>query len=67
MQSFQIQIKAQLKRKTGIFETAEINGRVVRLVYQSLFVDIADLFIKYIHLLDPDEIQEMDADIRSNG
>ena len=41
--------------------------KICRRVYQSLFIDIADIFIEYIQSLDLDEIQQMDDDIKSNG
>ena len=40
---------------------------ICRRVYQSLFIDITDIFIEYIQSLDLDEIQQMDNDIKSNG
>ena len=33
---------------------------------KSLFADIADNFIEYIHSLDPNEIQELDDDLKAN-
>ena len=36
-------------------------------MYQSLFVDVADSFIEYIHLLDVDEIQQLDNNLEANG
>ena len=36
-------------------------------VYQHLYSDIADIFFEYIHSLDPDEIQQLDDDIKTNG
>ena len=45
----------------------ESNYKISRRVYQSLFVDAADSFIEYIHLLDPDEIQQLDDDLKLNG
>ena len=39
----------------------------MRRVYLSLYSDIADIFFKYVYSLDPDEIQELDQDIKSNG
>ena len=44
----------------------EKNYRICRRVYQSSHVDIADAFIQYIHLLEPDEMQQLDEDIRAN-
>ena len=34
---------------------------------QSLFVNISDNFIEYIHSLSPDKIQELDDDTKTNG
>ena len=45
-----------LKKTEKICEI-EKKKRICRRVYQSLYVDIAETFIKYIHSLDPDEIQ----------
>ena len=36
-------------------------------MYQSLFVDVADNFIEYIQLLDADEIEQLDDDLKVNG
>ena len=36
-------------------------------MYQSLFSDITESFFEYIHSLDPDEIQELDSDLKANG
>ena len=36
-------------------------------MYQSLFVDVADNFIEYIQLLDADEIEQFDDDLKVNG
>ena len=35
-------------------------------VYHSLFFNISDSFIEYIHFSSPDEIQELDHDIKIN-
>ena len=41
--------------------------KICRRIYQSLFIDIADIFIEYIQSLDLDEIQQMDDNIKSKG
>ena len=41
--------------------------KICRRVYQSLFINIADIFIEYIQSLGLDEIQKIDDDIKSNG
>ena len=33
----------------------------------SLFLDVADSFIEFIHSLDVDEIQELEDDLKANG
>ena len=43
------------------------NNKLCRRFYQSLFVDIADIFINYMHSLEPDEIKQLDDDIKANG
>ena len=53
-------------KKTEIINTVESNYKISRQVYQSAFVDVADSFIEYFHLLDPDEIQELDDDLKAN-
>ena len=36
-------------------------------MHQSLFVDVTDGFIKCIHSLDADEIQQLGDDLKANG
>ena len=40
------------------------NYRICRRVYQSLFIDAADTFIQYIHMLDPDETEQMEMTLK---
>ena len=56
-----------VEKKPEIIDTVESNYRIIRRVYQSLYSDIADIFFEYVHSLDPDEIQELHQDIKSNG
>ena len=56
-----------IEKKPEIINTIESNYRIIRIVYQHLYSDIADIFFEYIHLLDPDEIQQLDEDIKRNG
>ena len=44
----------------------EKNYRLFRRVYQSLFVDTADIFIQCIYSLEPEEIKQLDDDIKTN-
>ena len=55
------------EKKPEITDTVEQNYRISRRVYRSLFVDIADSFIEYIHSLNVDEIQQLDDDLKANG
>ena len=54
------------EKKPEITDTVEQNYRISRRVYRSLFVDIADSFIEYIHSLNVDEIQQLDDDLKEN-
>ena len=56
-----------IQKNPEIIDTVEKNYKILRRVYQSLFVDLADAFIEYIHTLDADEIQQLDDDIKANG
>ena len=53
-------------KKPEIIETVESNYRIIRGVYQSLYSDVADIFFEYIHSLNPDEIQQLNEDLKSN-
>ena len=55
-----------IEKNPEIVDTAEKNYKISRRVYQSLFVDVADIFIEYIHSLDADEIQQLDDDLKAN-
>ena len=56
-----------IEKKPEIIETVESNYRIIRRIYQHLYAEIADIFFEYIHHLDPDEIQQLNDDIKSNG
>ena len=45
----------------------EKNYRVCRRVYQALFYEITETFIQYVNSLAPDEIEQLDADLKANG
>ena len=55
------------ENKAIIMHEIEKTYKICRRVYQSLFINIADIFIEYIQSLDLDEIQKIDDDIKSNG
>ena len=54
-------------QKPNIIERIGNNYKVNRRAYQSLFPDIAESFFEYIHSLDPEEIQELDSDLKANA
>ena len=55
------------KKQTEITETVESSYRIIRRVCQHLYVDIANIFIEYIHSLDADEIQQLYEDLKTNA
>ena len=57
----------RLKKKPEIIETVESNYRIIRRVYHSFYSDTTDIFFEHIHSLNPDEIQQLDEDLKSNG
>ena len=64
---FQNPYENSFEKKPKIIETVEKNYRIIRRVYQYPFIEVADIFLEYIHSLDSDEIQQLDDDIQSNG
>ena len=59
--------ETEVKQKPDTMPEIEKNYRICRRVYQSLFIEIASTFIQYINTLSPDEIDQLDDDIRPNG
>ena len=57
----------ETEKKPGIIIEIEKNYRICRLVYQSLFVEVADTFIQYSNMLTPDKIEQLDNDLKANG
>ena len=55
------------EKETRIMREIEKTYNICRRVYQSLFIDITDIFIENIQSIDLDEIQQMDNDRKSNG
>ena len=55
------------EKETRIMREIEKTYNICRRVYQSLFIDITDIFIENIQSIDLDEIQQMNNDIKSNG
>ena len=56
-----------IEKKPEITDTVENSFRIIRRVYQHIYADIAGIFFEYIHSLDPDEIQKLEDDIKTNG
>ena len=56
-----------IKKKPEIIEPIENNYRIIIRVYQCLYSDVADIFFEYIHSLNPDEIQQLNEHLISNG
>ena len=59
--------KNSVEKKRKIIETVEIKYKIIIRVYQNLYADIAHIFFEYIHILDPDEIEQLVNDIKNNG
>ena len=56
----------ETEKKPEIMLEIEKNYGICRRVYQSLFFDIAETFIQYINTLPPDEIKQLDDDLKAN-
>lgn len=52
--------KRATKKNPKIMSELKRNYRICRRICQSLFIDVADTFIQYIHMLHPDEIEQME-------
>ena len=59
------EIKAE--KELEIMLEIEKKYRICRRVYQALFYEIVESFIQYINTLTVDEIEQVDADLKSNG
>ena len=55
------------EKKPEIIETVENNYKIVRRVYQQLWLDISKLFADFIRSNNPLNLQDMDEDIKSHG
>ena len=55
------------KKTQKLLIRSKKKSRISRRVYQSLFVDVANSFMEYIHSLDVDEIQKLGDDLKANG
>ena len=64
---FQNPYENSIEKKPEIIETVEKNYKIIIRVYQYLFTEIADIFLEHIHSLDPNKIQQLENDTKSNG
>ena len=64
---FQNLYENSIEKNPKIIETVEKIYKIIRRVYQYLFAEVADIFLEYTHSLDPNEIEQLDDDIKSNG
>ena len=64
---FQNLYGTSIDKKPEIIETVEKNYKIIRRVYQYLLTEVADIFLEYIYSLDPNGIEQLDDDIKSNG
>ena len=65
--SLTIHMRFQAKKSQTLLIQLKKKHRILRRVYQSLFADVADCFIEYIHSLDVDEMQQLEDDLKANG
>ena len=56
-----------IEQKPKIIDNVETNYKITRRVYQDLCIDVADLFQEFIRPFPPQDIQDMDDDIKSIG
>ena len=56
-----------MEKTPEIMLEIEKNYRLCRRVYQSLLGDIEDAFVQYIHSLEPNDIKQLDDNIKANG
>ena len=63
---FQNPYTNSVEQKPEIIDIVETNYKIARHVYQYLYLDIADLFQEFFRSLPPQDIQDMDDDIKSN-
>ena len=64
---FQNPYTNSVEQKPEIIDVVETNYKIAGRVYQDLYLDIADVFQEFIRSLPPQDIQDMDNDIKSNG
>ena len=57
----------ETEKKLKIIETVEHNYKIVRRIYQQLWLDISELFAEFIRSIDLLNLQDMDEDIKANG
>ena len=56
-----------IEQKPEIIDIVENNYKIARRIYQDLYIDVADLFQEFIRSLPPQDIQDINDDIKTNG
>ena len=64
---FQNPYENSIEKKSEMIKTVDKNYKIIRRVYKYLFTEVADIFLEYIHSLDPNEIQQLEDDIKVMG
>ena len=64
---FQNPYNITTEKDPEIIETVERDYKIAWRVYQKLWIDISELFAKFIRSIDPLNLQDMDDDIKANG
>ena len=64
---FQNPYMNSIEQKPEIIDIVESNYKIAGRVYQDLYIDVADIFQEFIRSLPPQDIQDMDDNIKSNG
>ena len=63
---FQNPYENSIEKEPEIIATVDKNYKIIMRVYQYLLTEVADIFLEYIHSLDPNEIQQLDDDVKGN-
>ena len=64
---FQNPYMNSIEQKPEIINIVENNYKIARRIYQDLYIDVADLFQEFIRSLPPQDIQDINDDIKTNG
>ena len=62
--AFQNPYMNSIEQKPEIIDNVETNYKIARRVYEDLYIDVNDFFQEFIRSLPPQDIQDMDDDIK---